>query len=97
MSLPQMRNLRFSLNLLPGSASLTCNPLDVYHLPPEVLTLCWIWKNCRIHVCRGVSGPACSFFTQHAHYDYSNHAQEESAREAGLALQQDETTADIEK
>ena len=35
-----------------------------------------------------------SFFTQHVRYDYINHAQEESAQESGLALQQDETTAD---
>ena len=27
MSLPQMRNLRFSLNLTPGNASRTCDPL----------------------------------------------------------------------
>ena len=33
MSLPQMRNLRFSLNLTPGNASLTCDPLGIYHSP----------------------------------------------------------------
>ena len=33
MSLPQMCNLRFSLNLTPRNASLTCDPLVIYHLP----------------------------------------------------------------
>ena len=33
MPLPQMRNLRFSLNLAPGNACLTCDPLGIYHLP----------------------------------------------------------------
>ena len=37
---------------------------------------------------------ACSTLKPMQASDYSNHVQEESAQESGLALQQDETTAD---
>ena len=97
MSLPQMRNLRFSLNLTPGNASLTCDPLGIYHLPLDtsrsshlVLDLevmAEYMYNVEFQVQR------VSFFTQNVHYDYSNRAQEEPAQESGLAHQQDETSA----
>ena len=93
-----MRSLRFSLNLTPGNASLTCDPLGIYHLPLDtsrsshlVLDLevmAEYMYNVEFQVQR------VSFFTQHVHYDYTNHAQEESAQESGLAHQQDETSAD---
>ena len=97
MSLPQMRNLRFSLNLTPGNASLACDPLGIYHLPLDtsrssrlVLDLEVMAEhmyNVEFQVQR------VSFFTQHVHYDYSDHAQEEPAQESGLAHQQDEISA----
>ena len=97
MSLPQMRNLRFSLNLTPGNASLTCDPLGIYHLPLDtsrsshlVLDLEVMAEhmyNVEFQVQR------VSFFTQHVHSDYNNHAQGEPAQESGLAHQQDETSA----
>ena len=87
MSLPQMRKLRFSLNLTPGNASLTCDPLAIYHLPLDtprsshlVLDLEVVAEymyNVEFQVQR------VSFFTQHVHYDYSNHAQEEPTQESG--------------
>ena len=73
MSLPQMRNLRFSLNLTPGNASLTCDPLGIYHLPLDtsrsshlVLDLevmAEYMYNVEFQVQR------VSFFTQHVHSD----------------------------
>ena len=97
MSLPQMRNLRFSLNLTADNASLTCDPLGIYHLPLgtsrsshlvlDLEVMAEYMYNVEFQVQR------VSFFTQHVRYDYSNHAQEEPAQESGLAHQQDETPA----
>ncbi|CAE7270182.1 unnamed protein product, partial [Symbiodinium pilosum] len=79
------------------NASLTCDPLGIYHLPLDtsrsshlVLDLevmAEYMYNVEFQV------QLVSFFTQNVHYDYSNHAQEEPAQESGLAHQQDETSA----
>ena len=95
MSLPQMRNLHFSLNLSPGSASLTCDPLGLYHLPLDtprssnlvldLETMAEYMYNVEFQVQR------VSLFTQHVRYDYSNCAQEEPAPVSGLPPREDET------
>ena len=98
MSLLQMRNLLFSLNLSPGNVSLTCDPLGIYDLPLDTSrsahlvldleTMAEYMYNVEFQVQR------VSFFAQHVHYDYSNHAQEEPAQESGPSPQEDETPAD---
>ncbi|CAE7294001.1 GIP, partial [Symbiodinium pilosum] len=80
-----------------SNASLACDPLGIYHLPLDtsrssrlVLDLEVMAEhmyNVEFQVQR------VSFFTQHVHYDYSDHAQEEPAQESGLAHQQDEISA----
>ena len=98
MSLPQMRKMRFSLSLSPGSASLFCDPLGIYHLPFDTSRSSHLVLDLEpmAEYMRGVEFQVqrVSFFTQHVHYDCSNHAQEESAQESGLALQLDVRTAD---
>ena len=97
MSLPQMRNLRFSLNLTPGNASLTCDPLGIYHLPLDTSRSSHLVLDLEVmaeYMYKvEFQVQRASFFTQNFHYDYSNHAQEEPAQKSGLAHQEDETSA----
>ena len=98
MPLPQMRNLPFSLNLTPGNASLTCDPLGIYPLPLDTSRSSRLALDfeAMTEYMYGVKFQVqcVSFFTQHVHHDYSNHAWEEPAKEFGLAHRQDEKIAD---
>ena len=94
MSLPQMPSIFHQA----GSASLTRDPLGIHHLPLDTSRSSHLVLNLETmaEYMYGVEFQVqrVSLFTQHVHYDYSNHAQEEPAQESGLALQQDETSAD---